>query len=122
MPILDIERVLPEGADMPQGLSQALADAAGPVLGSAPGHTWVRLRSLPSSAYAENGAPSDVNALPVFVTLLHALPPQGEALAAQVLALTQAIAETLGVEATRVHVQVAPPAAGRQAFGGRLVS
>ena len=122
MPILDIERVLPEGADMPQGLSQALADAAGSVLGSAPGHTWVRLRSLPASAYAENGVPPDVNALPVFVTLLLAQAPQGEALAAQVLALTRAIAHTLGIDAARVHIQIAPPAAGRQAFGGGLVS
>jgi hypothetical protein len=36
-------------------------------------------------------------------------------------ALTQAVAESLGVDAQRVHVQMAPAAAGRQAFGGRLV-
>ena len=75
MPIIDIERVLPDGADAaPRGLAQALADAAGHVFASAPGCTWVRLRALPAAAYAEN------------------------------------------------DVQMAPAGAGRQAFGGVLVS
>ena len=124
MPILDIERVLPEGADSaPPGLAQALADAVGRVFGSAPGRTWVRLRALPAAAYAENDAAALPNdALPVFVTVLHARVPEGPALASQVSALTHAIAVVLGCDAQRVHVQIAPAGAGRQAFGGRLVS
>jgi phenylpyruvate tautomerase PptA (4-oxalocrotonate tautomerase family) len=123
MPILDIERVLIDGVDVaPPGLAQRLADAAGHALGSAPGQTWVRLRALPLAAYAENDVaalPSD--ALPVFVTVQQAHPPQGEALQAQATALTAAIAAALGCDAQRVHVLMAPPAAGRQAFGGTVV-
>jgi phenylpyruvate tautomerase PptA (4-oxalocrotonate tautomerase family) len=124
VPVIDIERVLPDGvAAAPPGLAQALADAAGTALGSAPGHTWVRLRSLPASAYAEGGVPPLASdALPVFVTLQLAHPPQGAALQAQVGALTAALAHALACDALRVHVLLAPPAAGRQAFGGRIVA
>lgn len=123
MPILDIEHVLPEGADAaPPGLAQALADAVGRVFGSKPGRTWVRLRALPATAYAENDvAAMGSDALPVFVTVLHAHLPEGQALSSQVSALTHAIAGVLGCDAQRVHVQVAPAGAGRQAFGGRMV-
>jgi phenylpyruvate tautomerase PptA (4-oxalocrotonate tautomerase family) len=122
MPILDIERVLPEGAQAaPPGLAAALADAAGRVFGSPPGRTWVRLRALPASAYAEHGVTLEADELPVFVTVLHAHPPAGDALDAQVRALTDALAGVLGAEPARVHVQMAPPGAGRQAFGGVLV-
>jgi phenylpyruvate tautomerase PptA (4-oxalocrotonate tautomerase family) len=122
MPIVDIERVLAEDANAaPHGLAPALAAAAGRVFGSAPGRTWVRLRALPAAAYAENDAVLDADALPVFVTVLHAHPPTGDALAAQVVALTDGLAAVLGCDAQRVHVQMAPAGAGRQAFGGTLV-
>jgi phenylpyruvate tautomerase PptA (4-oxalocrotonate tautomerase family) len=122
MPILDIERVLPDGEEaVPAGLAAVLADATGRVFGSAPGRTWVRLRALPASAYAENGTTLSSDALPVFVTVLLAQPPKGDALAAQVRALADAVAQALHIEATRVHVQLAPPGMGRQAFGGTLM-
>jgi phenylpyruvate tautomerase PptA (4-oxalocrotonate tautomerase family) len=124
MPMLEIERVLPDGAlAAPPGLAQALADEAGHALGSARGHTWVRLRALPARAYAESGAPSLADdALPVFVSVLQAHPLQGEALAEQVRTLTTALARVLLCDPGRVHVQIAPAAAGRQAFGGRMVA
>jgi phenylpyruvate tautomerase PptA (4-oxalocrotonate tautomerase family) len=122
VPIIDIERVLPAGAETaPAGLAAALADATGRVFGSAPGRTWVRLRALPAAAYAENGTTPPPDALPVFVTALLAQPPKGDALVAQVRALTDAVAQALGIDATRVHVRVAPPGMGRQAFGGTLI-
>jgi hypothetical protein len=119
VPILDIEPVLHDSAAVPS--VQALADAAGRVFGTAPGHTWVRLRPLAASAYAENGSAVDADALPVFVTVLHAQPPLGDALAQQVQALTAAVASVFAIAPQRVHVQIAPAGAGRQAFGGRLV-
>ncbi|MDH4288000.1 MAG: hypothetical protein OEW27_19370 [Aquincola sp.] len=124
MPLLDIERVLPDAATdtAPPGLARTLADAAAKVFGSAPGHTWVRLRTLPQSAYAEDGEPGAAAALPVFVTVQHAHPPQGDALAAQARELTDVLAVVLGCDPHRVHVQIAPAGAGRQAFGGRLVT
>ena len=123
MPILDIELVQPDGAAPPAALlTQALADAAGRALGSAAGRTWLRLRVLPASHYAENEAIVAQGELPVFVTVLHARPPQAQALANEVQTLTQALAVCLGRAPQRVHVQYAPAAAGRQAFGGVWVS
>jgi phenylpyruvate tautomerase PptA (4-oxalocrotonate tautomerase family) len=122
MPILDIEIVQPDGVGAPAAaLTQSLADAAGRALGSAPGRTWVRLRTLAASHYAENEATLAAEDLPVFVTVLYARSPQGEALATEVQTLTQALAASLSLTPQRVHVQIAPAAAGRQAFGGELV-
>ena len=121
MPIVDIELV---GADDAPGMAmpaQRLADAIGQALRSPPGHTWVRLRTLDRTAYAENGAAVAANEGPAFVTVLHAHPPTGPALAAEVAALTRTIANCIGRSPDRVHVQYAAAAAGRQAFGGRLV-
>lgn len=63
----------------------------------------------------------DATALPVFVTVLHAHMPDGDALAAEAQAITLAVAACLACPPECVHVQYAPEAAGRQAFGGRLV-
>ena len=122
MPIVDIEQVHGgERAGTPAASAAALADALGAVFGSAPGRTWVRLRGLPAGDYAENDGPLDAGDLPVFVTVLLAHWPVGEALARQARQITEAVAGCLGIAAERVHVQYAPEAAGRQAFGGRLV-
>lgn len=121
MPIVDVQLVCPHGTEAPPVPAQALADALGRVWGSAPGRTWVRLQVLSSASYAENEVRVDEAGLPAFVTVLQAHLPQGEALAAEVLAVTSAVAQCLGRPTDRVHVQYAPPGAGRQAFGGRLV-
>lgn len=122
MPILDIELVQPDGALPPApALTQALADAASHALGAASGRTWVRLRTLPAAHYAESETAVAADELPVFATVLHAHLPQGDALVAEAIALTQALAACLGRSPQRVHVQYAPAAAGRQAFGGVLV-
>jgi hypothetical protein len=57
----------------------------------------------------------------VFVTVLHARPPEGQAREREAAALTQALAVVVGRPAACVHVQYAPAAAGRQAFGGALL-
>ncbi len=122
MPIVDIEIVGPAAGSAALVSARTLADALGQALASPPGNTWVRLRALDAAAYAENGvAELDATDLPVFVTLLHAHPPAGPALAAEVTAVTAAVARCLACSTDRVHVQYAPAAAGRQAFGGRLV-
>jgi phenylpyruvate tautomerase PptA (4-oxalocrotonate tautomerase family) len=99
----------------------ALANAAAEVFGSPPGRTWVRLRSLPAAAYAENGEVAPPAELPVFVSVLQARPPTGDRLVAEVAALTSAVAAQTGRDAAQVHVTYEPPAVGRQAFGGQLV-
>ena len=119
MPILTIEVVLADDEELAPGEARALADAAGEVLGSAPGTTWVRLRTLPRERYAESGgAPAEL--LPVFVDLLLAEPPPADELPDLVAGLTAALAGVLGRPAENVHVLLAPPAAGRIAFGGSL--
>ena len=121
MPIVDIEIVCTREDALRLPPAQALADVAGRILGTPEGRTWVRLRTLEASHYAENETAVRADERPVFVTVLHAHPPGDAERAAEVLALTRAVAMTLGHREDRVHVQYAPAAAGRQAFGGRLV-
>ena len=121
MPIVDVELVADPAASAAMVSARAVADALGQALASPPGQTWVRLRVLGAGAYAENGVDVGAAELPVFVTVLHARPPVGAALVAEVSALTVALAHCLARASDRVHVQYAPPGAGRQAFGGRLV-
>ena len=63
-------------------------------------------------------APSD---LPVFVTVLKRQLPERNALVREIAELAQAIASTVGRPVARVHIEYAPAAAGRMAFGGTLV-
>lgn len=121
MPIVDVEIVCDATQAAGAASASALADALGQAFGSAPGQTWLRLRLLDRLAYAENGVGLDAGDAPVFVTVLHAHPPEGAALQAELAAVTRAVALSVGRAPERVHVQYAPPGAGRQAFGGRLV-
>jgi len=121
MPIVDVELVVAPDPAGTGGQARVLADALGRVFGTSPGRTWVKLRELPAAAYAENETEHAPGGLPVFVTVLHARPPEGPARDAEVLAVTRAVAAWCDRPAELVHVQYAPPAAGRQAFGGTLV-
>lgn len=116
MPILDVE-IVGDGR-FPKGLARLLADAAAVALAS-PGRTWVRLRSLSVSAYAEDGG-TEAGARPVFVTVLRAALPERDSLAAEAAALARAVAEVCGRPVENVHVLYDPPARGRIAFGGEL--
>jgi phenylpyruvate tautomerase PptA (4-oxalocrotonate tautomerase family) len=118
MPIVDIEMVTDA---VPAGTAQALADAAGAALGAPGGETWVRLRALAPGAYAESAGGARREARPVFVTVTRRRLPARPALVQEVDALTHAIAGVLRRPADEVHVEYAPPAAGRIAFGGTLV-
>ena len=121
MPIVDVELVYQSEVEVRAVSAQAIADALGKSFGDAPGGTWVRIRFLSSTAYAENDAVVSSSELPVFVTVLHAQPPTGPSLVAEVAAVTSVVAQCVSRLPERVHVQYAPAAAGRQAFGGRLV-
>lgn len=116
MPIVDIHwaGAPPASAD---DMAAALADAIGDALQQPPGRVWVRLHLI---HHAENGGPL-AGAQPVFVTLMHAHPPMGDALRAEVMAVTQAVAQVSSRPRERVHLEYAAPGAGRMAFGGRLV-
>jgi hypothetical protein len=121
MPILDIEVVCESQAEFNQLSAAALANALGRVFGSPPGTTWLKLRFLDCTAYAENQDTLEASRLPAFVSVLHARAPQGEALASEARAVTNAVALCLGRAPERIHVRYEPSAAGRQAFGGDVV-
>jgi phenylpyruvate tautomerase PptA (4-oxalocrotonate tautomerase family) len=121
MPIVTVEVVADPDRVLEHSLPQSLADAVGRVLKSPPGQTWIRLRSLRRDEYAENEAIVDSAELPVFVSVLERQPLAGATLQAEVTALTLAIAHVIGRPVTCVHVEYAPAAVGRAAFGGKLV-
>ena len=121
MPILDVELVVPSRSELPRGLAQQIANEVGRVLNTPPGNTWVRLRVLDGSHYAENGEEIEPGDLPVFVEVLKHTPASGAALDKEVSGLTAAIAKVVGRSSDRVHLEYAPALAGRQAFGGRIV-
>jgi phenylpyruvate tautomerase PptA (4-oxalocrotonate tautomerase family) len=124
MPLVDIQIVSASRAAFERVSAQALADGIGRALGSASGRTWVRLQWLPARDYAENGAaaPSPSAFGPVFVTLGLAEPPPLPERAAQARAVTEAIAPLVPIAVDLVHLSYAPALAGRQAFGGQLVT
>ena len=115
MPIVDVEIV--EGA-IAGKTTRALADAIGKAFGADPGRVWVRARSLPAAAYAENGREAPQ---PVFVTITASRPPQGQELRRIIAIIVEDVARITRREAEHVHVEFAPAARGRIAFGGRLV-
>ena len=120
MPIVDVEIV---AAAPPAAGVAALADALGAALDCPPGRAWVRLRYLAADAYAENAmaSPNAPAELPIFVTVLHARPPTGAALDAEVEAIARTVAAWAGRPIELVHVLYAPAGVGRQAFGGVLL-
>lgn len=116
MPILDIEVVDLTG-DI-ASISQDLADQAGKALDSSSGRTWVKLRNLEASHYAENDEPSAP--APVFVRLLEARPPKDSELHRLIKALTAAVAKVLDRPKENVHILIEPASLGRISFGGKL--
>ena len=121
MPIVDVLIVCKAPEQVRAVSAQGLADSLGQVFQSAPGRTWVRTQTMAAAGYAENGVRLDDSELPAFVTVTHSHLPESGALAIEVHAVTAAVAKCIGRTNERVHVQYAPPGAGRQAFGGKLV-
>lgn len=120
MPILDVTIVLKEDETISGELASTLADAAATVFNSGPGQTWVLLSTIRRANYAENGgAPEGV--FPVFVRVLKARLSDQEEMQQEVESLTAAVAATTGRPFENVHLIYEPPAAGRVAFGGRVV-
>jgi hypothetical protein len=121
MPILDIEVVVAEDEDIDTCWAQQIADAAGSIFDTLPGRTWVRMRSLTHSGYAENQTAISPEIRPVFVSVLKAKVPAIETLRAEIQQLTLEIAHITGRREENVHILYLPPAAGRISFGGTLV-
>ena len=122
MPIVDIEVVAGEADSevIAKERSQLLADELGSLFGSEPGGTWVRLRSIDQSAYAENRAPVGAEARPTFVNILRAETPERGALRQEMKKVAEIVARTLDRPRENIHVLYAPDASGRIGFGGVL--
>jgi phenylpyruvate tautomerase PptA (4-oxalocrotonate tautomerase family) len=121
MPILEVEIVINLDEELPTGLASELAASAAKIFGSPPGQTWVKLKSLPRMHYAEDGLDPTVDIRPVFVSVLKRLNPPAQEMVREVGALTRTIGQACGRPEQNVHILYEPPAAGRLAFGGRIV-
>jgi len=119
MPIVTLELVSDDPAP-PAERVQALADALGELFGSPPGATWLRIRTVNRSHYAENGARGDAPQ-PVFVEVLERSVPPHDDLAERTRQIAAVVAAQLDRPVENVHVIYAPPGAGRVAFGGDLL-
>ena len=118
MPIVDIELVTSEPAT-DRGQLQSLVDELGDLFGSKPGGTWVKLRSLDPTAYAENHAASD-ELRPTFVNIMKLQLPDEDERRREMAAVAEIVARTLHRRRENVHVLYAPHAEGRIGFGGEL--
>jgi phenylpyruvate tautomerase PptA (4-oxalocrotonate tautomerase family) len=119
MPILDVGLVLGAGEEVPTGLAAAVADAAAAVFGTPAGGTWVKVHGFSAERYAENGGPTESR--PVFVRVMRAHLPVQLELEQEAPTLAAAIARACGRPVENVHIIYEPPAAGRIAFGGKLL-
>lgn len=122
MPILDIQLVGPVPAEVRRGLSRRIADAAGRVLASPRGQTWVKVRFLKVDAYSENGGGPPEGVRPVLASVLLGELPEADALSDQAASLARVIADACQRRPENVHLVYEPPGRGRVAFGGRLLA
>lgn len=120
MPIVEVEIVGVTDAEA-AACAQPIADALGVVFGSGRAATWVKMRGLPAACFAENDEAAPPGRDAVFVTVLKRTVPEPAVLAMEVARVCDVVSTACGRPRERVHVLYAPPAAGRLAFGGRVV-
>lgn len=103
MPILTVEIVLQPEETIANNLAKQIADKVGTIFDSGPAQTWVKLREIETSHYAENGV-STLEYYPVFISVLKADLPSGTEMEAEVKKLTQAIGEICHRLPENVHI------------------
>ena len=128
MPIIDIELVEDDPKIEPDthgvrdsSVAQKLADELGTLLNSEAGGTWIRLRSLPRSCYAENNTTLPDQVRPVFVHILHSQLPETAVLALEAEQICHVVSRILGRPQENVHILYLPEGQHRIAFGGKLL-
>ena len=124
MPIVDIE-ILTNTIDcnvIDTETLRCVANELGALFGSAPGGTWLRLRSTDRNAYAENGTATESSGAPVFVSVLRAELPEVSALRQEMAGVAEIVSRAINHPRENVPVLYAPPARGRIGFGGNLMA
>ena len=121
MPIVDIEIVLKPNETIQSQMASELADQLGEIFESPKGGTWVKVRGLAKSQYAEN-AQSDEEIYPVCVAVVKSELPTPDNMQIEAEKLTAAVAQICGRPPENVHVLYEPEGRGRVAFGGKLVT
>lgn len=119
--MLDVEIVIGPQEEIEAGLASTLADAAGLIFETPAYRTWVRIRPLAAEHYAENDGGPPAGIRPIFVSVLKARRPAGQAMSLEVQELTEAVARICSRPRESVHIFYEPDAVGRVAFGGELV-
>lgn len=121
MPIVTIECVVNDDFEK-YGLSctQQLADRLGVVFGSEPGTTWVKLKYLAQSNYAENDVTANNSMKPTFVSVLLRALPGEYTLERMAQNISTEVSDVLDRPAENTHVFFEPEGVGRVAFGGVL--
>jgi phenylpyruvate tautomerase PptA (4-oxalocrotonate tautomerase family) len=115
MPIIDID-IVGGATGLLDVAAAPIAHRIGAALGAVDGSVWVRLSSLPSTHYAENGPTPDPP--PVFVRVLARIDDaRSVALTAQQIAAV--VAAVVERPRERVHVIFEADAGGRVFFGGQ---
>jgi phenylpyruvate tautomerase PptA (4-oxalocrotonate tautomerase family) len=121
MPIVDIEIVLKPNEAIQSQMTSELANQLGEIFESPKGGTWVKVRGLIESQYAENEQESE-EAYPVFISVLKSRLPTPDEMQIEVEKLTAAVAQIYGRRPENVHVLYEPEGRGRLAFGGKPVT
>ena len=121
MPILEVEMVCDNTRPFEPEWAQRIADLAGGVFETARGQTWVKMRKLEHTGYAENGVAASETPSPVFVHVMKKRMGDPEEIQDEVKKLSKGIAEILGKPLENVHIIFDRDAVGRIAFGGEFV-
>lgn len=122
MAIVDIELVVQEGKDsyLSQEQTGLIANTLGRIFETRPNRTWVRIRYLPDTQYAENEAPGGPAVLPTFITILKNRPPDATQIAGQMREIARQLAPILNRPAGSIHILYEASALGRLGIGGVL--
>ena len=123
MPIIELELVIDgEAEKLGSELIQRLADQIGDYLGSDTAGTWVRVRYLDRSHYAENRSRVPDSVKPAFVSIMQYQLPDEDDLVEGARRLAALTAGCIGRPLENTHVIFEPDGRGRVAFGGELVT
>ncbi|MDA0273617.1 MAG: hypothetical protein O3C68_10250 [Proteobacteria bacterium] len=123
MPIVELELVIDgEAEKLGSELIQRLADQIGEYLGSDTAGTWVMVRYLDRSQYAENRSPVPESVKPTFVSILQYQLPGQNGLAEGARRLADITATCIGRPLENTHIIFEPAGRCRVAFGGELVT